>query len=66
MRVISTILGVFTILLASSSLSGSPTDPKFVRKRDADEHYEETYDSEESSEDKRSNSQRPIFSQGTS
>ena len=56
MRVISTILEVFIILLAISYLSGSPTDPKFSRKRDADEHYEETYDSEESSGDRRSKS----------
>ena len=56
MRVIPTLLGVFTILLSFSCLSGSPTDAKFVRKRDADEHYEETYDSEESSGDKKSKS----------
>ena len=56
MRVILIILGLFTILLAISCSSGSPTDPKFVRKRDADEHYEETYDSEESSGDKKSKS----------
>ena len=61
MRVISTILGVFTILIASSRLSGSPTDPTSVRKRDGDEHYEENYDSEESSGDKRSNSYRASF-----
>ena len=61
MRVISIIFGLFTILLAISCSSGSPTDPKFVRKRDADEHYEETYDSEESSGDKRSNSYRASF-----
>ena len=58
---ISIIFGLFTILLAISCSSGSPTDPKFVRKRDADEHYEETYDSEESSGDKRSNSYRASF-----
>ena len=64
MRVIPTILGVFTILLASSCLSGSPTDPKFVRKRDAEEHYEyqhtnhehNRYYNEESSGDTRSKS----------
>ena len=61
MRVISTILGLFTILLAISCSSSSPTDPKFVRKRDVNEHYEEAYDLEESSDDKKSKSQTICF-----
>ena len=36
-------------------------DPKFVRKRNVDEHYEEAYDSEESSEDKKGKSQTIWF-----
>ena len=57
MKVISTILGFLTILIATSCVSGSVMDPKFVRKRNVDEHYEEAYDSEESIEDKKGKSQ---------
>ena len=61
MKVISTILGFLTILIATSCVSGSVMDPKFVRKRDANEHYEEAYDLEESSDDKKSKSQAIFF-----
>ena len=57
MKVISTILGFLTILIATSCVFGSVMDPKLVRKRDVDEHYEEAYDSEESSDDKEGKSQ---------